>query len=109
MSEYFDRQNNPINADVFHRLRRNTEYCHVKRTELNDGTVVLTSWFGAVRTYGPAGPMIFSTVVNEPEGTRLIYLHATEQEALEQHDCLAEVHHDDHKLIPRWRQVVNEL
>lgn len=109
MSEYFDRNNDPVSYEEWIRLAGNNEYCRVKKSIIDNGTTITTSWLGMPTKYGPAGPMIFCTVVQPPGESALTHEYATEEEALKHHAHLAGTYYDEQEPISRWTQIINEL
>lgn len=88
MSEYYDRQGNPMTLMEWAALYENADIKSVKRDVLEDGKVVSTIWKGLDHRFGEGAPLIFETMVfpseedfGELDGER----YSTEDEAIVGH------------------------
>lgn len=83
---YYDRQGNLINRDEFARLFSDEKYKIVQRTEVGETTTISTVWLGIDHSLGSGDPMIFETMIFDPEGTNDCYRYATIEEAIAGHE-----------------------
>lgn len=110
MSEYFDRNGDPISIKQWFEMTDDPNFRNIRKTTLDNGTRISTIWLGLARGYGPNGPLIFETMLFSPdEGEQECYKYATEEEAIEHHEHLVETYYDEQEEISRWSQVADEL
>jgi len=97
MSDFFDREGNPIDVSKWGRFFEDLDYKIVARDVLDDGKVVSTVWMGVDHNYfGDEGdsPIIFETTVfADEDGCTDLYMnrYSTEAEALEGHKHAVEL------------------
>lgn len=109
MSEYYDRQGQPISLDQMADLMKDPTYKILGDTELPDGTWISTVWLGLNHQYGSGPPLIFETMVFPRKGPSVsisqyltdphsgdhwqelgCWRYATEEQALVGHQRIAE-------------------
>jgi len=98
-----------ISYETWLRLIRDEKYCRIKKTKLDNGITITTSWLGMPTGYGPTGPKIYATVVRETNKDNSVTEYATEEEALEHHKHLVDTHTDPKEHVSRWVQIIKEL
>lgn len=98
MSEYYDRQGQPLTMDQWAKLHSDRSYTVLQQNELPPGwrtppIYISTIWLGLDHSFGFGGPpLIFETgvFVSEGGGTGIgeeleMYRYSTEEEALAGH------------------------
>lgn len=63
MSEYYDRQGNPLDMFEWAEMLEDGKQKRVAETTLPDGKWVSTVWLGLNHRFGPGPPLIFETMV----------------------------------------------
>lgn len=99
MSEYYDRQGNPISVEESHRLikeasARGEDYKRVSRTEIpgeHKDISVSTVWLGLDHSFGDTGPLIFETMVFGGRFDGECERYETEEDAVEGHDRMVKL------------------
>ena len=93
MSEFYDRQGNPLGIHQWGSLLKKEEIQRVRETTLSDGKWISTVWLGLDHNFGPGPPLIFETMVftKDGEGRTLdCERYSTEQEAIAGHEAMVE-------------------
>ena len=93
VSEYYDRQGNPISIERSHELvkeasARGEDYKRVARTEIpgdHSDISVSTVWLGLDHSYVHSAPLIFETMVFGGRYDEECERYETEEDALEGH------------------------
>jgi hypothetical protein len=88
MSDYYDKQGNPLTDDEYMALlkREGWEYKRVARTEIGDITIS-TVWLGMDHRYGDGYPVIFETMQFGGDADQDADRYCTLEEAQAGHDA----------------------
>ena len=89
MSDYYDRQGNPLTSDEWalrFSAKRNWEDFRVALTEYGEITVS-TVWLGLDYSFGHGPPLIFETMVFGGEYDQYQERYSTEEQALAGHNA----------------------
>ncbi len=86
VSDYYDRQGEPIDMIEWGKRLTDLEYKRVAYDELADGTIIVsTVWLGLDHNWGEGRPLIFETMVFGGPNDQDQYRYSTEAEALAGH------------------------
>lgn len=90
MSDYYDRQGNPITSERWLELFKDRAYQRVAFTKVKDRRVS-TVWLGMDHGFQDDGILIFETMVfGGPEMDEPMWRYTSEEDALTAHDQIVE-------------------
>lgn len=72
-SQCFNREGKQISMREWGKLLEDDEYKIIARTTLSDGTWVSTVWLGLNHNWRPGPPLIFETMIKNPDGEWDVY------------------------------------
>lgn len=85
MTEFYDRQGNPISLGLWMLHFHDKDYQIVEQTKIGD-VMVSTVWLGSDYSFGHGPIVIFETMIFGPDDEyEEMYRYSTEEEALENH------------------------
>ena len=87
MSDYYDRQGNPISTEQWLRGFKDPGLKRVAKAEIGDSTVS-TVWLGLDHNFSPGPPLIFETLVFEGPLDGEMLRYSTEEDALKGHEAM---------------------
>jgi len=93
VSEYYDRQGNPISMNQWSAMFKDWDAKNVAQTDVgvSGGTVhVSTIWLGLDHNWGGGPPLIFETLVQGGSLDQEMDRYTTEAEALAGHAAMCE-------------------